>query len=109
MLPQAFLLRQLLIKAEHGALLLTVNVASPAAAGHEERVGRGRSERGEGGGTRGVGTSSCRFWIYAGYIAGAAATGVVDVGGGDGGVGFGDVVFWGHFGGCCGCDLDGWW
>jgi hypothetical protein len=86
-----------------------MHVSGSAAAGHEEGIGRRRGERSEGGWAGGVGSSGRGLGINAGYVAGAATAGVVDVGSGDGRVGFGDVVLWGHFGGLVGCDVVWWW
>jgi len=97
-LAEALLLGQFLVEAEHGALLLAVNVAGAATARGKEGVGGRRREREERSRSGRIGTSSGRLGVHTGDITGAAPTGVVDVGGRDGGVWLGDLVGW-H----CGC------
>jgi len=96
-LAQALLLGELLVEAEHGALLLAVDVAGAAAARGEVGVGGGRRELHEGGGPRGVAAVGDIGGVDAGGIASAAAARVDKVGGGDGWVRLGDVVG-DHFG-----------
>lgn len=91
-LSQALLLGQLFIKAEHGALLLAVDVASTATAGGEESIGRWRRERKERGRTGGSGTGSRGLGVDAGDVASSSPARVVDVGGRNGGVRLGDLV-----------------
>ena len=99
-LAQALLLGELLVEAEHGALLLAVHVAGAAAAGGEEGVGGWWGQLDARGGSRGGWPCGEGRVRDACLVSGAAAA-VVDgcAGLGDGGVGLGDVVGEGHFGG----------
>ena len=90
-LPEAFLLGEFLVEAEHGALLLEVDIAGTAAARGEETVRRGRSELDAGGRARSITSVGHVLGVHAGDIA-SSTTAVVDVGGRDGRVRLGDVV-----------------
>lgn len=105
-LAEAFLLSELLVKGEHGAFLLAVDVAGAAASAGEEGVGGGRAELDARCWTSGV-VSGGDVLGDAGYVSSSAAT-VVDGGRGGGGVRLGDVVgdhvggvLWGGWFGWC--------
>lgn len=88
MFAKALLLGEFLVKGEHGALLLAVNVASSATAGGEVNVGGRRSELDARGRARGVGAVG--DGRDAGHVSGTA-TSKLDVVG-EGWVRLGDVV-----------------
>ena len=87
---EALLLLELLVEAEHGALLLAVDVAGAATAGGEEGVGGRRSELDAGCWARGGLAVGDVGGLDAGDVAGAA-TARVDVGAAYGWVRLGDV------------------
>jgi len=97
-LHQALLLRELLVEAEDGALLLAMKVSRAATAAHEVGVGWRRRELADGGRACGIGAGGDGRGVDAGDVAGAATAGVVVVAGRDGGMRLGDLVG-GHLGG----------
>ena len=101
-LPEALLLGEFLVKGEHGALLLAVDVAGAATAAGEEGVGGRGAELDAGCWARGV-LAGGDVLGDAGYVASSSTT-VVDGGCGGGRVRLGDVVG-DHFGGDGRCDL----
>lgn len=91
-LSQALLLGKLLVKAEHGALLLAVDVACTAAAGGKKCVGWRGSELGARRWAGGGSTISHILGVDAGDVAGAASSSVDEVGGGNGWVRLSNAV-----------------
>jgi len=103
-LTEALLLGKLLVEAEHGTLLLAVDIASSATACGEVGVGWWGSQLDKRCWARGAAAVGDVRGLDASGITGAATTSVVDVGGGDGRVGLGDVVGR-HFEGGCGVEV----
>jgi hypothetical protein len=107
---QTLLLLELLVEAEHGALLLAAHVSGSASARCEVAASRGRRELDTGGWATGGCTVGEVGGLDAGNVASSAAA-RVDVGAADGWVRLGDVEGR-HFGGGGGClwcgDLIGW-
>lgn len=91
-LAEALLLGELLVEGEHGSLLLAVDVAGSATAGHEVRVGGRWGELDARGRARGVLAVGHLTWVDAGDVACSAAAIAGIGGGGDGWVRLGDVV-----------------